>query len=80
MLWFWVVVQFGEDPSLSFGMTDSPGVISSGSEKSFSGQKQTMILIELVWFHLTLERAVCRASHDGDEFSGRKIVHANGVI
>src|SRR5260370_6291030 len=39
-----VVVQFGEDPS--FGMTNPLGVISSGSEKSFSTRKQTMILIE----------------------------------
>ena len=30
----------------SFGMTNHLGVISSGSEKSFSTQKQTMILIE----------------------------------
>ena len=30
----------------SFGMTNPLGVILSGSEKSFSTQKQTMILIE----------------------------------
>jgi hypothetical protein len=30
----------------AFGMTNTPSVISSGSEKSFSTQKQTMIMAE----------------------------------
>jgi hypothetical protein len=36
----------------SFVMTNPLGVISSGSEKSFSTQKQTMILIEPLPKHL----------------------------